>query len=270
MPVSIDDLRLFGAQESTNEVSAKIDVTSAPSQTDEEAFVFGLRAAETNPLSGRVTAIRLASNPDYPLDEREALSDWLQRFESLVSAEQGTGFELVDEERDRSINVIVTTASHTISYGEPFEASWSLDIERGEGVLTDATRSPTSATPNSTETLGGTDLGTITEKQTEKQIDVETSPIAFADTSDTVITPNSGVIRQVTIAGRVGGTLTELRSFDETLRDYVGREDTLSYQTAMPGTTHDVLVDSYDSTLSAGSPNVLRYGLTLFAGLTFE
>lgn len=267
MPVTIDGLRLWGANESTNASEARIDVTSVPSQGSDETLVVGLESAETQPLSGRVTGIRLTSKSGYSSDPETALADWIQRFESLVIAEQGDGWTISDDERNRSIDGIVTEASWTTAEGAPYEARWSLSFARGEGVLNNATRSPTSATPNTSSTLGGTDLGTITERRTERTIEIETTPIAFADESETILTPQSGVTRRVTLSGRIAGTVADLRTFDDTIRGYVGDNTTRTYQTGFPGTSHSVLVDSYDSTHNAGSPAHLTYALTLFEGI---
>lgn len=265
--ITIDGLRLWGARESTNASEARLDVTSIPSQGSEETLVVGLESAETQPLSGRATGIRLTGQSGYSSDPETALSEWVQEFESLVIAEQGDGWALADDERDRSIDGIVTEASWTMAHGAPYEVRWSLSFDRGQGVLNDASRAPTTATPNATTTLGGTDLGTITERRMERTIDIGVTPIAFADESETILTPQSGVTRRVTIAGRVTGSAASLRTIDDTMRGYVGDNTTRAYQTGFPGTSHDVLVDSYDSTHNAGSPALLTYAMTLFEGV---
>jgi len=270
MPVTIGDQRLWGAQESTTTSEARLNVTSVQTKDSDETIITGFRSAEQNPLSGTVTGPRLARNGDYPSDKRDAIAQYINELESFVSPTQGVGYTLSDDERDRDTTVIVQTATWTISYGAPYEARWTLDVARGEGVLSSSPRSVADTTPNSSETIDSTDMGTIDEKRTELSIDVDVSPIAYADASETIIVPNSGVTRRVTISARKGGTLSSLRSFDDTMRGYVGNKSTRTFQTAMPGTSHEVLIESYDGTIRAGVPNILDYRCTLFEGLNYS
>lgn len=269
MPLTLDGLRLWGASESSNATQANIDVTSAPSQSPEDAFIFGLEAIEQQPLSGRVTGIRLSSQSGYPSDPRDALAQWLQEFESLVSPEQGDGWTLSDDERNRDITVVAEGGEWTYNAGAEFEASWTLTLTRGDAVFTSASRSPSTATPTTSATLGGTDLGTVRQKRTKLRMQTDTTPISYGGQDDTVISPKSGVIREWTISGRVAGSQAELRTFDDTIRGYIPRDSELTYQTGLPGTTHDTLADSYESTYNAGSTATLEYGLTLIEGTVF-
>lgn len=273
MPLTCDGLDLVGAQESQSATDAQADVTSAPSQATDEALIVSLKARESLPLSGTATGIRLSSLSGYPSDPADALSQWVQEFETLVQPQQGDGWTLADDERNRSVNVVVTDLSWTHNAGGPYEVQWELTAERGEGVLDDAPRTPTSVTPNSTVTLtpsGGSaiDLGSVDEKRTELATDVDITPIAYGDPSDSVISPNSGTTRRVTLSGRVGGTPSELRTFETDVRSISGTNTQVSYQTDFPGHTLDVVVSGFDPTYVAGQPSTLRYSMTVLEGVT--
>lgn len=267
MPVSIDGLRLFGAQESRQDSTANTSVTSAPREGPTESLVVALERQERPALSGTVTAPRLVQSSDYPNTPLPALAGWVQEFESLASAVQGTGYTLQDDERGRSINVVVGRTSWRRASGAAFEVQYDIEARRGEGVLDPGTRTVESGTPTSPATLDGTDLGSILEKQSDREVDLSTTPQAFGTPSDAIITPGSGVVRRIDISGRVGGQGRDLQTFSETLRGYLGGNQQLTYQTAFPGVSRQVVVDDYSDTFAAGQPETLRYDLTLLEGV---
>lgn len=268
MPVTVDGVRLWGADESTRATEAQLDVTSVPSQGSDETLLVSLESAGRATLTGRATGLRLTGRAGYPADPYAALAQWILEFQSLAAAEQGGGWQLADDERDDTIQAVVEGVSWSTAAGAPHEASWSLDAVRGEGVFVDETRSVDSATPGTTTTLAGHDLGTIDERQTERSLDVEATPIALADESETVIVPQSGIVTEITITGRKAGTQSALRTFDDALRGLSGTQNTVTYQTGFPGTSHQVRVGNVDSTHNAGAPSTLDYGVTLYEGLS--
>lgn len=267
MPVSIDGLRLYGAQETDAEVEANAGLTSAPTMGSDEAIISALESQESPAISGRATANRISNDPDYPSDPHNALAYWVQRFESLCQSEQGDGWQLVDDERGRSVLATVQKAQWTYSYEAPFEVQWTLGTIRGNGVLSQASRTPNSQTPASDSTLGGTSLGSLDEMQVTLEFDVEPFPIAFGDPSDAVLSPNSGVVREVSWSGFKHGSQTQLQSFDDEMRGNLGGNTTLTLQTAFPGTSHEIVLSNYRSTMMAGDPARLRYTATGFEGL---
>lgn len=272
MAVTIDGLQMLGAQESQTTTETQADVTSAPSQDSDENLVVALEAQETIPLSGIATGIRLSSRSGYPSDPADALAQWVQRFETLCQAEQGEGWTVADDERGTSVNAVVTEASWTHNAGGPYEVQWDLTAEVGEGVLDDAPRGPTTATPNAVATLTGPDgtvidLGSVDEKRTELSVGVDVTPIAYAGPGESVITPTSGSVRQVTLSGRVGGPLADLRAFESDVQSLAGSNQQVTYQTGFPGTTHDVVVQNFDATHVGGQPATLRYSLSVVEGL---
>lgn len=269
--VAINGVELYQAQESERASEANVNVTSIPMEAAEDQIVTALERQKSPSLSGTATGIRLSGLSGYSSDPQTALAEWVQQFESLCNEAQGSGWTLTDDERNDSIQVVVSEASWTrVETGAPLEVAWTLQCEVGEGVLTDQARSPTSATPNSAETLDGTDLGSIDEKRTATTVEMEVFPIALGDASDTILIPEGGQVREVTISGRVGGSKSELRSFDDTMDALVGGNTQATYQTAFPGTTHEVVVGGYASTFAAGDPHTLRYTLTLHEGLTLH
>lgn len=268
MPVAIDGVDLYQAQESELASQANVNVTSIPTLGADEQIITALERQESPALSGTTTGIRLSGLSEYSSDPVTALAEWTQEFESLCNEAQGSGWTLVDDERNDSIQVLVTEAGWTrVETGAALEVGWTLQGERGDGVLNDQARSPTGASPNTVETLDGTDLGSVDEKRTTITAEMGVFPIALGDASDSVITPEGGQVREVSMSGRIGGSTSELRSFDDTLRGLVGGNTQATYQTAFPGTTHDVVVGDYASTFAAGDPHTLRYTLTLYEGL---
>lgn len=267
MALTIDGLRLWQAQESQSQTQANLNVTTVPTMDGDEAIITGLEAQEQPAMNGTVTANRLAENSNYSSDPLTALSEWIQEFESLAQSEQGSGYTLSDDERNRSIQVIVEEASWTYAYEAPYEASWTLKTVQGEGVLSSAARSPTSATPNTAATLDNQDLGHVREWQTSLKINLETFPIAYGSTQETIVQPSSGMVREFSWQGRKSGSLTDLRNFDDAMRGKLGSNNDATLTTGFPGTQHTVIVGDYQSTFEAGDPHSLRYQATVYEGL---
>lgn len=263
--IYIDGLPLYGAQESQAELQTNVNVSSVPTMDGEDTLVTALEAQESAGISGRVTGLRLAEKSGYPSDPQWAIADWIQRFESLCKSEQGTGWTLEDNERGRSIQAIVTEASWTYSYEAPYEASWTLQARRGEGILTQEARSPTQHRPNSTALLDSQDLGSIDEFETTLQVDVETFPLAFGSTADTLITPASGMVREVTWSGQKTGSSSALQSFDDSMRSKLGPGSQSDLQLSFPGGTLSVIVSEYRSTFAAGDTS-MRYMCSVVEG----
>ena len=266
MPLTLDGLDLIGTQESQSSTEAQANVTSAPSQQSDESLLVSLESAESTPLSGTATGIRLTKRSDYPSDPAAALSQWVQQFETLANPEQGVGYTLVDDERDREVRVIVKSVTWTLAEGAPYEVRWELEADRGEGVLGSTPRRPTTASPNGSTTLDGTGLGSVQELRMERSLDVSVTPIAYADESESVLTPGSGTVRRATLSGRVGGTPTELRDFEDSIRSLMGSNKQVTYQTGFPGTAHNVVVTQFEPTRQGGQPATMDYALTLLEG----
>jgi len=266
--VTVDGLQLFTADESSPETQAELNVTSPPGYEPGDNLLVGLKSQESVTIGGLATGIRLSGQAEYSSDPTTALAEWLADFESLCSAEQGGGWDIVDNERNRTVTGLVTNLSWTYDEGAPFQSRWTLSAERGDGVFSTASRSPRTPTPQSTTTLAGTDLGGIVQKRHELSIDTESIPIAYADESETIIVPNSGVQRRITISGRMEGDYSNLRTRDSDLRDAVGKDATQTYQSGIPGDTYEVRPGKYNSTVNAGSPAVWNYSLNLLEGIS--
>lgn len=270
MPVTVDGVRLWQAEESSAATQAQLDVTTPPGYESGDNLIVGLKSQGTMSVSGLATGIRLTQQSGYPSDPEDALAQWLLEFESLCNASQGEGYTVEDDERVREVNAVVEDLSWTRNQGAPYQVRWGISLRQGEGTMAASSRTPESATPQSSTTLGGHDLGSVVEKRTEVAIDVGSIPLAYADESETVLVPNGGVTKQITISGRVGGDQSTLRTTDDQFETWVGEDQTRTYQTGFPGTAHEVRIANYDSTYRAGSPSILEYNLSLLEGITLS
>lgn len=268
MPVTVDGLQLFNTQESQSETETNVKANAVPLMDGSDTIITALEAQESPALSGRATANRISNLAGYSNDPETALSDWVQRLESLCQSEQGAGWTLQDDERNRSIQFIVDEVSWTYSYGAPYQVEWVVEGVRGEGILEQVARNPSSATPNTSASLDTLDLGSIEEFQMRRQMEVNTIPLAYGDSSNTVVTPDSGVVREVSWSGVKTGSMTALRSFDDSMRGKLGSNQDSTLTTAFPGNQYNVIVGNYNSTIAAGSPHKLRYTATTYEGIT--
>jgi hypothetical protein len=91
--------------------------------------------------------------------------------------------------------------------------------------------------------------------------------MAYASSpSENLIKDTAGATRRITIVGRATGTKTERNSFDQAIRDHIGQDTTVSYQTAFPGHSLDVMVANYESSRQAGRTRLGEYSLDLIEG----
>lgn len=237
----------------------------------DETLLIGLEAVEEVSLSGKATGGVISQQPGYSSDRDTALAEWIHDFESLCSPLQGTGYTLVDDERNRSINVLVSEVSWNRKGGETGEVSWSLRATRGEGVMDVGGRSATSRVSIGTEALvdGGTsyNLGALREKRVTKSIKLKPYPIALTGTDSVAIAAEEGVVRTVVYQGVKYGTMAELRSFDSAIRGLLGRDKTVVYEHVFPGHRQRVMLDNYDSYFREGQVSAMDYYLKAVEGI---
>lgn len=271
MPVTVDSLRLWNASESASEATGETNPTSAIMMDSDETLLVGLEAIERIALSGKATGGVISREAEYSNDRDTALMEWILDFESLVTPNQGSGYTLQDDERNRSINVIVEEVTWSRRGGETGEVEWALSGYHGDGILDTGGRSAYSRKNVTAEVLredDGTehDLGALREKRVTKSIQLKPYPIALSGPSEVAIAPDSGVMRSIVYQGVKYGTMAELRAFDSAVRGLLGTDTTVTYAHVFPGAEHTVMVDTYDSYFREGQVAAMDYYLKAVEG----
>jgi len=254
-------------QEDRDSRQGNVDISNIPTFDSDEAYLTGMTEVHNTAISGRATGNRLSNQSGYSNDPVTALAEWVQEMMALLNGKQGTGYSLTHDERDRTANVILEGFGWTRTPGEKFELEWDLDYRIGEGIMVDEESTPGTASPSSSWSLDGRDLQHPVQYREEKRSRLGTDAMLFADTAEeNVVTDESSPTRTITISGRQTGTIAERKAFDEHFRGLIGQDQIVTYQSAFPGHSLDVMVNNYESVLEAGATGQGQYNLELIEG----
>lgn len=213
-------------------------------------------------IQGRVTAPRRARNDADTSDWEQSLANYLDRLESHVDELQGfggttgevspgSGYTLVDDERDESLNVVYHRMDWTLKNGQPYDVEFSLDLTVGRGTFDNEPierRNPTvQSDMDVAARVGGVDLTGLRQMQVSREFDVETMAVynpGSAENNDVKAT--GGTQQQIVFEGTLTGTRAEREAAEDSLR---GLEDgsRVSFETRFPGYSLDGFVTSFES-----------------------
>lgn len=259
---------LWQAQEDKSNLQGEVDVQNPPTLDSDDALLSGLTIQEDVELTGKTTGLRLSRQSGYSNDPKVALAEWVQKAIAFVNGNQGTGYTLQSTERDRSIPGVVASFGWVRSEGSPLEVDWDITFKRGEGVMASEPISTGPAQPQSTATLDGMNLQHLKQWREQKQQSFDPAPVTLADSADSTIqAADSGAIRRIILTGTYTGTIAERKQFDNKFQNLVGQDEIVTYQSAFPGHSLDVMVSSYESTREAGHTRLGSYTLELYQGV---
>lgn len=259
---------LYQIQEDRDERDGMVTTTPIPTYDSDETYLTGMTQSHNTSITGRATGFRLAREDNgYSSDPVIALAEWVQDVMALVDGKQGEGYQLTHDIRDIDTSVVLGSFGWLRSGGEIFDLQWSLEYRIGEGIMVDADPSPATADPGGAWLLDGIDLQYPIEWREEKRQKLETAEMTLAESAEeNLVSEDSSPVRTVTINGKHTGTASERAAFDESIKALIGQDQIVSYQSAFPGHTLDVMVGRYESVLEAGKTRVGEYNLELIEG----
>ena len=260
---------LWQVQEDREKSDGFVDATASPSFDSDEAFLSGLTRQQQSEVTGKATAIRLSNQAGYSDDPVTALAEWVQEVMALINGKQGTGFELVHDERGETINIVLEDFAWTRSAGARFEVDWDMKLRVGEGIMVQEDTAPNPANPSSSWSLDGDDLHKPIQYREQKKMQFKPTPIAFASSpEENLQEATSGALRTVTISAEYTGPVPERNSFDQTMKGLIGQDQLVTYSSAFPGHELSVMVNNYESTQEAGITKHGEYSLELIEGVS--
>jgi len=259
-------IRLWNGQESRSQTQGNVKVDNIPSSNSEDTLLTGLEASESLTYTGTATGNRLSEQSAFSDEPETALAEWLVTAEAYLNGRQGDGYDLVDDNRGRTIHGILGTFGWQRSRGARYEVQWNLELVRGNGLM--PYRSPNIPSPNPQEKafLDGVDLGSIRELQETKEQPVEPVPLhALSGPENYEVLDDGGAQRSITIVGEVAGE-TRLDEFDANMQSIVGRDQIVTFEEAFPGRSLEVMVQNYDSVRSSGRTRIGEYSIEMTEG----
>lgn len=182
---------LWNVEEFRADNRADINASNVPGLDSDETILGGFLGREEFSLSGTASGNRLAGKArqgtagrnGLPTDRYTALKEYLYRLESLVQQDQGIGYSLIDDQRNRSIDpssadpddwngFIVESITWELSSGEKFNIDYTLEGTRAQGVSIDNNRQ-----------VGINNRNSWIEEQKSNWVVSEDTPYSFVDGS---------------------------------------------------------------------------------------
>ena len=135
------EFTLYTAESYTVEGETDTKKESVPTTDSEESILTPIEGSRSFSLSG-VTSLELIHRRFGGSDEKESLRRWLYTLESLVTPQQGLGYELRENLRDGTIQpstdeergVLVGEVRWTLNVGDITRVEWNVELDLSEGV----------------------------------------------------------------------------------------------------------------------------------------
>lgn len=268
MPVHIDDVRMWQAQDARLESKANVRPDAVTGEDSDNTLLTSLESQETFEYTGIATGMRLSTVSGYSSDPLTALAEWVAKAETLVNGAQGTGYTLEDTNRDRSENVTLESIGWQRNEGEKYEVKWDVAIDWANGIMPDRSTAPTPVDPwEGPSVIDGVDVENVQSVRESKQQQIEQYLIAFADPGENEAMADGGAIRKIIIRGDVEGTNVNRNNFDNHFLNLTGQDELVTYEAAFPGRELDVMVSNYESTREAGITQMNEYIIELVEGV---
>jgi hypothetical protein len=114
--------------------------------------------------------------------------------------------------------------------------------------------------------LGGFDLGILKSERQNKQSGLFSMAVPRSDSSNAILMDLMGTERKITLEGIKIGTPEELKSFIETIDDFLNGQQVSRTYSGTLISSKNVLIESFDFVYSEGSPERVAYTLNLIEG----
>jgi hypothetical protein len=141
---SVGTLELRRAQQDERNEDTQPEIFNDPA-TGEPALALVAERSGTYTIEGTVTAPKLSQQTGFSNDWRQALAEWIVKFESFCYELQGAGYDLVDSHRDKTVPVVCERTQWRLTAGAPYQIEWECDVVIGEGVLEQEARTEKTA-----------------------------------------------------------------------------------------------------------------------------
>lgn len=272
MAVTLSDTRLWNVQEDRSQTDGNVRVDSVYGTDSDNTILIGFESQEKFTLTGEAVGTQLASQSEYSDNPLTALAQWVVEFETYVNGRQGSGWDLTDDERQHTINVVNESLGWERREGEKYSVSFDVTCHWARGMMSSASETPPSVSPSGPATIDGIELPSLLSWRHDIRQPIEVYPIAFADTGGNEVKAGGGAEREITLTGKYtddpGSVTDEMNEFDDQMQSLVGQDKIVEFEEAFPGRTLSVMVRSYESTREAGKTRIGEYNMQLVEGET--
>lgn len=258
---------LFNVQQNRNSTNSQPDIDSIYSHASDQAFIVTLEQTGSLTINGRASGIRISNHSDYSNDPLTALAEYAAELIAHIDGQQGTGFRIENDHTGRDTNCILEEVTIIRRRAEKYEFDYSIEARKGrQSFMLVSVIDPDSVNPSSGADLGGLDLHEIEEIMWTVKQNLHVSTYAKRDASENEVVAQSGAELHITIRGSIPGDESTRKNFDTTIADHIGKNNATTFNSAFPGTSHEVVVLSHDAAREAGRTKIGQYEIDLVEG----
>lgn len=279
---------------SNAEVNTETELNSkdVPGQGSDEAVISPLEAKRDFSYDGQVGAL-LLEREGYGDSPKEAARNYIFELESLVLAQQSSGYRLQDKENsyDQSPNtdgpaVLVEEVSWTYKDGDNLQVEWDISLKQSQGVQAQSTsvsrdeyietqKNNVKSSPIDELVLSSGDvlnLGSAEKINVIRRVDIEAQQLLHNSDTPQVGAINSGVKEEVRLDGVVSNKTAVETPFVSSLNDWANKIGTDAHGVqsvvteSLTGREFQGSVENTQTSFESGKPRALDYSLTFKIG----
>lgn len=246
------DTLLYNVQENMRTRTSDPSVDSIYSRDSEETFIVSLEEKGSVRIKGTATGVRLSGDANYSNDPLTALTQYVERITAYANPKQGIGWEVVNDYTGRTIPCIVEQVEIIMRRGEKYQAEFTIEVLRGDGMMPQQDISTGAVSPSTTSTLAGQDLHEVEELLVNKRLKMRQHTYALHDADENEVEARSGARQDFIIKGNVPGSESTRKTFDDNIDGPIGNNESVTYSSGFMGKDYNVVIQSHDSTREAG------------------
>lgn len=258
---------LYNIQQNMANRKSSPSVDAVYSNDSDETFVVTLEEQTRLQINGTASAFRIANSSDFDNDPLTALAEYACLLLAHVNANQGVGWTVENDYTGRTLNCVIEEVEVVYTRGEKYQFDYSIGARVGDGLQRAEPLSPRTADPSTTARLAGQDLHEIEEMMISKKQKMKTTTYALGDIEANEVESLSGSRRMITIRGNIPGDESDRLTFDNAIREPIGNNETVMFESPFPGPEYEVAVVSHDATREAGKTQIGKYNTEVVEGI---
>lgn len=277
-------LEFYTTEEATNEAETDLKPQNIPTQDDEDTLLAPIQGKKSFRWQGKVVG-NYAVRQGFGETPKTALIRWLIEGESLVSSEQGNGYKVTDNVRDRVFEpsgstpgVLIESFDWTYETGDNVSAEWNLDGQVTEGMQstnnrqryidTEFNQRPNIQTDSLEISGSGLSfpLGDLSSRSYNRSVDLQVSEMIHNSDLPSTGLAQSGVNGELDLDGRVTrDDVGNLKSFAKQIVENLHGVE-VTFRDSFTSREFSGAVTDSSATFEQGRPDIVNYRISLTVG----
>jgi hypothetical protein len=261
-------LEFYTTEEATNEAETDLKPQNIPTQDDEDTLLAPIQGKKSFRWQGKVVG-NYAVRQGFGETPKTALIRWLIEGESLVSSEQGNGYKVTDNVRDRVFEPSGSTPGVLIENldGQVTEGMQSAN-NRQRYIDTEFNQRPNIQTDSLEISGSGLSfpLGDLSSRSYRRSIDLQVSEMIHNSDLPSTGLAQSGVNGELDLDGRVTrDDVGNLKSFAKQIVENLHGVE-VTFRDSFTSREFSGAVTDSSATFEQGRPDIVNYRISLTVG----